>query len=478
MPVVVIGLAFVGALSALGGGYWDDAWHTERGRDEFLIAPHVAIYAGIALAGGALGIWALLTARRDGLRAVFEHRPLALAVVAVGATLASGPIDNAWHEAFGRDAVIWSPPHILGIAGTFALGAAIMADLAGRREGWARPAAVVAGALVLAAAGFATVEYDTDVPQFDEVFYLPVLGFASALALALARTALAPRWAATSVAVVYTAFILAVSGFLALADFPGPALPLLVVPAVVLDLAVARRWSPLATSALFAAALHIVYVPGRNLLGDGVRFDVADVALGLPLTWLAVLSVLSLLARTPLPLPRRLTAAATVALLLSAAPAALAHDPGQGEDAGTVALEVRVDEQRRAAVSALLPRPLCRGATPSAVVARRAGEVVRGPLAKNGCRIRGSLTLPSRGRWFVYVELARGGRTVESWLPVDVGSGASVADEEDRYAYFPPERSAGPVKTIVGALLYLAMLVLLYGTLVLVRSAAQPRPAA
>ena len=477
MPIVVIGISFLGALSALAGGYWDDAWHTERGRDEFLIAPHIAIYAGIALAGGALGLWALLTARRDGLRAVLEHKPLALAVVAVGATLASGPIDNAWHEAFGRDAVIWSPPHILGIAGTFALGAAIMAELAGRPERWASRGAVVAGALVLAAAGFATVEYDTDVPQFDEVFYLPALGFASALALTLARVALQARWAATSVAVIYTAFILAVSGFLALADFPGPALPLLVVPAVVLDLAVTRRWSPLATSALFAAALHLVYVPGRNLLGNGVRFDVADVALGLPLTWLAVLGVLSLATRTSPRLPRRSTAAAAAALMLSGAPAALAHDPGQGDDAGSVALDVRVDDQRRAAVSALLPQRLCRGASPSAVVARRAGEVVRGPLAKAGCRLQGRLELPTRGRWFVYVELTRGGRTVESWLPVDVGSGASRAFERDRYAYSPPVRSGGAAKTVVGALLYLAMLALLHGTLVLVRSAAEPRPA-
>jgi hypothetical protein len=478
MPFVVIGLSFLGALSALAGGYWDDAWHTERGRDEFLIAPHIAIYAGIAIAGGALAAWALLTARRDGLRAVLEHRPLALAVVAVGATLASGPIDNAWHEAFGRDAVIWSPPHILGIAGTFALGAAIMAELAGRRERWAGRAAVVAGALVLAAAGFATVEYDTDVPQFDEVFYLPVLGFASALALALARTALGARWAATSVAVIYTAFIVAVSGFLALADFPGPALPLLVAPAVVLDLAVARRWSPLATSAIFAAALHLVYVPARNGLGNGVRFDVGDVALGLPLTWLAVLAVLTVATRTARRSTRRFTAAAAmVVLLLAAAPAALAHDPGQGEDAGNVALEVRVDDQRRAAVSALLPRSLCRGATPSAVVARRAGEVVRGPLARDGCRLHGSVALTTRGRWFVYVELTRGGRTVESWLPVEVGSGASRASDRDRYAYLPPERSGGAAKTVVGALLYLAMLALLYGTVVLVRPAAQTRPA-
>lgn len=308
--------------------------------------------------------------------------------------------------------------------------------------------------------------------------FVVALAVEDRIRLTLARVALQARWAATSVAAIYTAFILGVSGFLAIADVPGPALPLLVAPAVVLDLAVGRGWPSLATSALFATVLHVAYVPARNGLGNGVRFDVGDVAVGLPLTWLAVLAVLTVATRPSHRLPRRSVVAATVAaLVVAAAPAALAHDPGQGEDAGDVALEVRVDEQRRAAVSALLPQSLCRGATPSALVARRAGEVVRGLLAKDGCRLQGRLTLPTPGRWFVYVELTRSGRTVESWLPVVVGSGASRASARDRYAYLPPERSGGAVKTVVGVLLYLAMLALLYGTIVLVRSAAQTRPA-
>ena len=151
-PLGVLVIAFLGATSALAGGYWDDAWHTERGRDDFFIAPHIAIYAGIATAGAALSLWALLATRHGGLAAVWRHRPLTLALLSVGVTLASGPIDNVWHVAFGRDAVIWSPPHMLGIAGTFGLGAAILAELAGRPEPWARPLTVVAGALVLASA--------------------------------------------------------------------------------------------------------------------------------------------------------------------------------------------------------------------------------------------------------------------------------------------------------------------------------------
>ena len=77
MPPALVALVFAGAAAALAGGYWDDAWHTERGRDEFFIAPHIAIYAGIAVAGARSSLWALLVARRAGRSAVWSHRPLA-----------------------------------------------------------------------------------------------------------------------------------------------------------------------------------------------------------------------------------------------------------------------------------------------------------------------------------------------------------------------------------------------------------------
>src|SRR5436190_20839657 len=86
----------VGSVAGLGGTYWDDATHTEKGRDSFLIPPHIAIYSGVMLAGAALGIWALLFARRNGLGAVWGNRSLVLAIVGVGATLLAGPIDNSW----------------------------------------------------------------------------------------------------------------------------------------------------------------------------------------------------------------------------------------------------------------------------------------------------------------------------------------------------------------------------------------------
>jgi hypothetical protein len=347
-------------MAALAGGYWDDAFHTERGRDDFFIAPHIAIYAGIASSGAALSLWALLTARAHGMAAVWRNKPLALALLGVSVTLASAPVDNAWHVAFGRDAVIWSAPHMLGIAGTLALGAAILAALTGRTESWARPLTVVARALVLASAGFVSVEYDTDVPQFDEVFYLPVLGFAASIGLVLVRVASVGRWAATLSAAVYTGFIAAVGAFVALVGFPPPALPLLVLPAVVVDTAALRRWHPALTAAVYTVALHAAYVPMRNIVGDGVRFEAADVAVGALLTGFATFLVFAVAADGRV-MPRHglrggagSSAVTSLTLLLMIAPVAVAHDPGQGEDAGTVAMRVIVDGGR-ATLTADLP---------------------------------------------------------------------------------------------------------------------------
>ncbi len=140
MPGWLIAAALLGSASALAGGFWDDAWHTERGRDGFFIAPHIAIYAGVAAIGAALSLWVFGVARREGAGAMLRDRIMLLAAISVVVTLVSAPIDTAWHEAFGRDAVAWSPPHMLGVVGTLGLGAALLASLSGRRVLGASPA--------------------------------------------------------------------------------------------------------------------------------------------------------------------------------------------------------------------------------------------------------------------------------------------------------------------------------------------------
>jgi hypothetical protein len=463
-----------GALLALAGGYWDDAWHTERGRDEFLSAPHLAIYGGVALAGGALAVWAGLAARRLGLSAALRHPPLALALASVALTLASGPIDNAWHLAFGRDAVIWSAPHMLGIVGTAGLAAAVLLEVAGSPGRWAalQP---VAGALLLAALAFLVVEYETDVPQFDAVWYLPVLATGSALALGTVRLLGRRRWSASAAAAVHLALISGVALFLLALGFDAPQLPLLVVPAAALDVST-RRGSPMFVRAVvYVAALYAAYVPLVDGVGDGVYLDAGDVLLGLPV---AMAGVWLLFAALTAPAPRwaeaawRALATALVLSALVAAAPALAHDPGQGPDAGAAALEARADG-RLVRLDARLLRPDCRRFARAAIVARRAGRTRRAPMVRRGCRFSGRLRPDQRGRWFVYAEFHGRGETLESWLPVKVDGGSARFSAPRRYVYVAEDRATTAPQAIAAAGLYGLILAFGAWAVVLVRRAAR-----
>jgi hypothetical protein len=282
------------------------------------------------------------------------------------------------------------------------------------------------------------------------------------------------RWAATEAAAVHFLFIGAVGLVLLAAGFDAPKLPLLVVPAVALDLAVERRTGPVVCAAAFTAALYLAYVPSLNWLGEGVRLDVADVALGFPLAVGATALVFTAVFTAHRP-ARAAAAAAAAGVLLTLVPAgpALAHDPGQGEDAGSMSL-VATTEAKRISLDAVLRGGRCEPIEQAALVARRGGRTIRAPLAQDGCRFRGRVTVDERGRWFVYAELRGAGMTIESWLPVKVdGSGRFV--ERDRYAYVADAPSSGAGKTLVGAALYLVMLMLVAGIIVLARAEVRRR---
>src|SRR3989442_1656421 len=91
------------------------------------------------------------TVRADTLRA-----PAAAGAPSLVAVSRSGfwtPIDALWHRLFGLDVTLWSPPHLLGLAGGVLNAAAgwVIAREAFPRDSRARQVALVlAGALVAA----------------------------------------------------------------------------------------------------------------------------------------------------------------------------------------------------------------------------------------------------------------------------------------------------------------------------------------
>ena len=448
----------VGAAAALAGGYWDDAWHTERGRDSFFIAPHLAIYGGVTLVGGALALWTLITVWRRGLAALRSDAGLLLGLVCVVVTLASAPIDNAWHVAFGRDAVIWSPPHLLGIVGMMGLAVAVLLrlDPAAAATPVLRP---IAGSLVFAAATFAGVEYETDVPQFAEVWYLPALTVAASVAVAVVRLATPGRWAASTAAGLHLVFVLAVSGFLRIQGFDSPALPLLVVPVLAFELVASRKAAPLLAAATFAVALFAVYGPVRDIAARDLLF-------GFPVALTAAALVLGGARAT------RGAAVAAALVIACAFPAiAAAHDPGQGPSAGQVAWRVDAAAQRIAARVVVPAHSSCRDIRPRELVARRAGDAIHAPLSRAGCVLRGGVSVTDDGRWFVYASFRRGGQNVETWEPVKVGDSGTTIIDRRRFAYRPDREPATTAKYVGGAFLYAAMIALLFVMMRLARRA-------
>ena len=119
-------LLFAKALAGIGVG-WDIRWHVVIGRDSFWIAPHVMTYAGVAIASiVCFGVLVLETwaarggqAPRNSLRiaGLVGSRGYHLAWWGIALTMLAAPIDDLWHRLFGIDVTLWSPPHLLGLAG-------------------------------------------------------------------------------------------------------------------------------------------------------------------------------------------------------------------------------------------------------------------------------------------------------------------------------------------------------------------------
>ena len=104
------------------GGVWDISWHESVGRDTFWTPAHLLIQLCGVLSGFGCGYLILSTTfrknspLRENSVSVWGFRgPLGAFICAWGAVgmITSAPFDNWWHNAYGLDVKILSPPHIL-----------------------------------------------------------------------------------------------------------------------------------------------------------------------------------------------------------------------------------------------------------------------------------------------------------------------------------------------------------------------------
>jgi hypothetical protein len=483
-PVPVGLVAGAGSAVALFATYWDDSWHTDKGRDEFAIAPHLLLYSGVLLASLAVAAWGLLAWRRAGwgaagVRTVLAQPALLLAGIGGATTLLSGPVDGAWHEAFGRDAVVWSPPHLTAVLGTLALSVGLLAGLRTTVGAGAGTARLVAAAGVVGTLQVPVLEYDSDVPQFSVLWFRPVAALGACAAVALLHDLLPARADALKAAALYTGLRAATVGGLALLGFSLTAVPP-VLGVFALDLLLRSR--PLALRLVAAgAAAPLIWWPFLQAQSDVATTVPASllpaaVALG------AAAGALVAVAHGDLPPPPRAVGRAAAAVLIAASALlavgppepALAHDPGQGEEVREGLLTVERDRAGAARITMALAGP-CNGVTPRRTAARRAGTTVTGELtvtdAGGRCRLTGTVGGLNDGRWFVYLEAADPeGRPLEAWLPAVAGETAA----EVRPLYAPPTQKGAGTRNAAGAALLAVAAALVVACLRLARRSTAP----
>jgi hypothetical protein len=214
----------------LVGGWgvgWDIRWHLVIGRDSFWIAPHLMTYCAVtAIAAITLGVLLAETWRARRVPAPADTVTVAgltgtrgfhLAWWGMAIVILAAPIDDLWHRLFGLDVTLWSPPHLLGLAGSqvSSLGTLLVA-LEVYEAGRARWAALAASGIMLLGTFYIVVDPSTLVAfRRGAVFFFTyaVLGalaftFALVLAARLAGSRALPLALAVGALAVQTSIIL------------------------------------------------------------------------------------------------------------------------------------------------------------------------------------------------------------------------------------------------------------------------------
>lgn len=286
-------LAALGVTGIPAGVLWDISWHSTIGRDTFWTPAHILIHLG-GLIPGLTCTWLIFKTTfwgSDDEKAasvgIWGFRgPLGAWVVIWGnlAMLTSAPFDDWWHDAYGLDVEILSPPHTVLALGMYgvALGCLLLVLgwqnrlAAGEQRRASRLFLHVAGLLITMMTIMMTEESFPNHQHSGTFYILSAAVFPFYFAM-IARSATV-RWSATFAATTYVLLVGGAVWILPLFKaqpllapiynpvdrMVPPAFPLLLfVPALAFDLIVQRfgrtnpRWWKLP---LIGAALSLAFL--------------------------------------------------------------------------------------------------------------------------------------------------------------------------------------------------------------------------
>ncbi len=207
--------SIIGVTSAMVGVEWDISWHRSIGRDTFWTPPHMAIYLCGIIAGIASAYLILATTfgklprvRESSVKMWGFHGPLGAFITAWGgiAMLVSAPFDDWWHNAYGLDVKILSPPHAVLALGIISIELGALMLVLGymnraqgderRRLNWLY---LYVGSMIVIVLQVMTMEYSFRVVQHTGSFYL-AMSIAVPLTLIGVAAGSGHRWGATIIA--------------------------------------------------------------------------------------------------------------------------------------------------------------------------------------------------------------------------------------------------------------------------------------
>lgn len=290
----------ISVISAVVGITWDISWHESIGRDSFWTPAHMLVYLSGVLAGIACGYLILSTTFQkasplgDVSISMWGFRgPLGAFICAWGgvAMIASAPFDNWWHNSYGLDVKILSPPHVmlaLGMTGirfgTLVMVLAEMNRALGIYRVRLERLMFLAVVLLMGMTVGIVQEYTNRVFMHGSTFYMLIM-FAAPIWMAVVAWVTDNRWAATITAAGFMAIQLAFVWVLPLVPAEPklgpvyqhvthlipPEFPLLlIVPAIVFDLV--RRhlgsWNRWTQAATLGAAVLVSFVAAQWPFAD------------------------------------------------------------------------------------------------------------------------------------------------------------------------------------------------------------------
>jgi hypothetical protein len=289
---------------AMVGVHWDISWHRSIGRDTFWTPAHIAIHMCGVLAGISCGYLVLNTTfnprsvlRECSVKIWGFRGALGAFIAAWGgiAMLTSAPFDNWWHDTYGLDVKILSPPHMVLALGVFAVHAGALILILGqmnRATGKLRQQLLVlflyVGGMTLVCLNVLQMELTLRLFMHTAHFYGVVALVAPPILAGVGRASKF-KWGATAVAGVYGVFVFLMGRILPLFpaqpklgpvyhqlhQFTPPEFPLLlIIPALALDLMWQRTSSwgtirqALASGTVFLAVFAAVQWPFADFLAS------------------------------------------------------------------------------------------------------------------------------------------------------------------------------------------------------------------